>query len=69
MLQEMGDYLMKKLVKVRNVKEVRGKGLMIGIEFKTPIKKMREELLYKHHILTGSAKNPNVLRILPPLKC
>ena len=65
--KELGSYLMKRLAKIKGVKEVRGKGLMIGIEFNKPIRKIRETLLYKHHILTGSAKDPNVLRILPPL--
>ncbi|MEZ5009910.1 MAG: aminotransferase class III-fold pyridoxal phosphate-dependent enzyme [Chitinophagales bacterium] len=64
---KLGDYLKNELQQLPKVKEVRGRGLMIGIEFDFPIKELREKLLYKHHILTGSAKQPNVLRILPPL--
>ncbi|MEZ5004273.1 MAG: aminotransferase class III-fold pyridoxal phosphate-dependent enzyme [Chitinophagales bacterium] len=65
--RKMGDYLKSQLQQISKVKEVRGRGLMLGIEFDFPIKELREMLLYKHHILTGSAKQPNVIRILPPL--
>jgi len=37
------------------------------LEFEFPIAELRKNLIYKHKIFTGSAKNPNVLRILPPL--
>ena len=40
---------------------------MIGLEFNFPIAELRKTLIHKHHIFTGSAKNPNLLRILPPL--
>ncbi len=40
---------------------------MLGIEMPFPIKELRQELLYDHHIFTGSSSNPNVLRVLPPL--
>jgi acetylornithine/N-succinyldiaminopimelate aminotransferase len=49
------------------VKEVRGKGLMIGVEFEQPVKSLRQQLLFDHRIFTGSASNPNTLRLLPPL--
>ena len=65
--KKLGKYLVEKLKKVEDIKEVRGEGLMVGIEFNFPIKELRSELLYKHKILTGSAKQANVLRILPPL--
>ncbi|MCF6360462.1 MAG: aminotransferase class III-fold pyridoxal phosphate-dependent enzyme [Cyclobacteriaceae bacterium] len=61
-----GDFLIDELKKLKNV-EVRGRGLMIGIEFQYPIKEMRKILLEEHHIFTGVASNPNTLRILPPL--
>jgi len=50
-----------------HIKEVRGKGLMIGIELYQPIKNIRDSLLYEHKIFTGSSAHPNVLRLLPPL--
>jgi acetylornithine aminotransferase len=40
---------------------------MLGLEFDFPISELRKRLIYKHHIFTGSAKNPNLIRILPPL--
>ncbi len=63
---EVGDFLIDELQKLKSV-EVRGRGLMIGIEFQYPIKEMRKILLEEHHIFTGVASNPNTLRILPPL--
>ncbi len=62
----VGNYLIKELKKLRVI-EVRGRGLMIGIEFNYPIKKLRKELLEKHKIFTGVASNPHVIRVLPPL--
>ncbi|MEN8248497.1 MAG: aminotransferase class III-fold pyridoxal phosphate-dependent enzyme [Bacteroidota bacterium] len=63
---EVGNYLIEKLKTLPNV-EVRGKGLMIGVEFQKPIKSIRTALLNDHKIFTGVASNPNVLRLLPPL--
>ena len=40
---------------------------MLGLEFNFPIAELRKNLIYKHKIFTGSAKNPNVIRILPSL--
>lgn len=64
---EMGDYLMSALQEVPQVKEVRGLGLMIGAELPGPAAPIRKELLYQHHIFTGSSSDPNVIRLLPPL--
>ena len=47
--------------------QVKGKGLMLGIDFGFPVKELRANLIYTHRIFTGSSKDPNVLRILPPL--
>src|SRR5699024_687355 len=63
----IGSILQDELAQLPTVKEVRGKGLMIGIEFDFPIKELRSKLITKHHILTGVSSNPNVLRLLPPL--
>jgi len=49
------------------VKNVSGLGLMIGITFDFPVRTLRDQLALQHGILTGNAKDPNVLRILPPL--
>ena len=62
----MGDYLMAELKKIDGIKEVRGKGLMIGIEFDHPVKELRSRLLFEQHVFTG-ASGQNVIRLLPPL--
>jgi acetylornithine/N-succinyldiaminopimelate aminotransferase len=63
----MGDYLLKALHGEAKIKEVRGNGLMIGIELYEPCAAIRNQLLQEHHIFTGSASNKNTLRILPSL--
>lgn len=64
---KMGNYLMDELKKSDDIKEVRGLGLMIGVEFDFPSTDFRNELLSEYKIFTGSASNKNVLRILPAL--
>ena len=63
---EVGGYLITELKKFTQVLEVRGRGLMIGIELPTELEHVRKDLLFKHHIFTGEAK-PNVIRLLPAL--
>ena len=63
---EIGGYLITELKKFSQVLEVRGRGLMIGIELPTELAHVRKDLLFKHHIFTGEAK-PNVIRLLPAL--
>jgi acetylornithine aminotransferase len=62
-----GKRLIQALRKMKGVKEVRGRGLMIGVEMETPVGDFRKSLLYDHHVFTGSSSDPNVIRILPPL--
>jgi acetylornithine aminotransferase len=57
---------MTELKKIPAIKEVRGKGLMIGIEFEEPIKEIRTKLLFEEHVFTG-VSGTNVIRLLPPL--
>lgn len=64
---EMGEYLNNELKSIEGVKDVRGLGLMIGIELEFPCSEIRNELLLKHHIFTGSSSDKNTLRILPSL--
>jgi len=64
---EMGTYVLEKLSGMAGIREVRGRGLMIGIEFHSPAKEVREKLLLDHQIFVGSSGNPNTIRILPPL--
>lgn len=63
---KIGDYLMHELKSLPNIREVRGRGLMIGIDLPEDKKEVKKNLLFKHHIFTGEAK-PNVIRLLPAL--
>lgn len=62
----VGDYLINELLKFKQVKEVRGRGLMIGIELPEEYSHVKKDLLVKNRIFTGEAR-PNVIRILPAL--
>ncbi|GAA0555971.1 aspartate aminotransferase family protein [Chitinophaga japonensis] len=62
----LGQYLMDQLRTLPNIKEVRGRGLMIGIELPEELNQVRKELLFRHKIFTGEAR-PNVIRLLPSL--
>ncbi|NLE31494.1 MAG: aminotransferase class III-fold pyridoxal phosphate-dependent enzyme [Bacteroidales bacterium] len=63
---KVGDYLLAKLRQMPFIKEVRGTGLMIGLEFEQPIKEIRHRLLFEKHIFTG-VSGTHVIRLLPPL--
>jgi acetylornithine aminotransferase len=63
----IGKYLIEQLQTISAIKEVRGMGLMIGVELYEPCAAVRKELLTKHKIFTGTSSNKNTLRILPPL--
>jgi acetylornithine/N-succinyldiaminopimelate aminotransferase len=62
----VGNYLIEELKKLPQIKDVRGRGLMIGIELPEDLKDVKKNLLFKHKIFTGEAK-PNVIRLLPAL--
>lgn len=64
---ENGKYLIEKLKKITKIKEVRGKGLLIAIDFDFPASQVSKILREESHILVGSASNPNTMRLLPPL--
>ena len=63
---KVGAYLMEELKKFPQIKEVRGQGLMIGMEFEEPIKDIRRNLLFEQKVFTG-VSGTNVIRLLPPL--
>lgn len=65
-VNRVGCYLMEELRRIEGIKEVRGRGLMIGIEFDEPIKEIRRRLLFEEHVFTG-VSGTNVIRLLPPL--
>lgn len=64
--REIGAYLIDELRKIDGIKEVRGEGLMIGIEMDYPVKELRSRLIHDEHVFTG-ASGTNVIRLLPPL--
>ena len=63
---KIGTYLMEELKKFPQIKEVRGQGLMIGMEFEEPIKEIRRKLLFDQKVFTG-VSGTHVIRLLPPL--
>lgn len=63
---KVGDYLISELKKFDKITEVRGRGLMIGIDLPQELSHVKNDLLFKHHIFTGAA-SPNVIRLLPAL--
>lgn len=65
-VQEIGAYLIDALKELPGVKEVRGLGLMIGVEMNYPIKEIRQKLLFEEHLFTG-VSGTHVIRLLPPL--
>lgn len=62
----VGSFLLDELHKLPGIKEVRGRGLMIGIEFEDSIKEVRSRLLFEEKVFTGVA-GTNTIRLLPPL--
>ena len=63
---EIGEYLFKGIKEIGGYKELRGRGLMIGIEYDFPVKDLRNKLLFEHKMFTGVA-GANTLRLLPSL--
>ncbi len=64
---KMGAYAAEKFAALPHVIAVKGRGLMLGVEFDRPVAALRKELVLKKHIFTGSASNPAMIRFLPPL--
>lgn len=65
--QHMEIYFREKAKEVPQILQLKGRGLMLGLAFDFPVAELRKVLLFKHKIFTGSSKNPNLIRILPPL--
>lgn len=63
---EVGNYLTGELKKLPKIRELRGRGLMIGIDLPEELKNVKKNILFKHKIFTGEAK-PNIIRLLPAL--
>lgn len=63
----LGDYFRKKALTIPEVEFVKGRGLMLGLEFGFEVAELRKKLIFRQHIFTGSANDKHVLRILPAL--
>lgn len=63
---KVGAHLLEELKNFKGIKEVRGKGLMIGLEFEEPVKELRSKLLFEQKVFTG-VSGTSVIRLLPPL--
>lgn len=63
---KVGVHLIEELKSFKGIKEIRGVGLMIGMEFEEPIKEIRSKLLFEQKVFTG-VSGTNVIRLLPPL--
>ena len=66
-VNEISDYFISVANTIRQIKNIKGKGLMIGLEFDFEVGDLRKKLIYDHHIFTGGASNKKLIRILPPL--
>jgi acetylornithine aminotransferase len=64
--KEMEIYFRSKGEKIKGAK-IKGRGLMLGLEFDFEVGPLRKRLIYEKQIFTGGSSNKNVLRILPPL--
>ena len=64
---KLGEYFKKCAAKIPQVKKVKGRGLMLGLEFDFEVSELRKKLIYNQHMFTGGANNKNLLRILPAL--
>ena len=65
--ETLGNYLMESLKKINGVREVRGYGLMIGVELEIACTEIRNTLLTEYKMFTGSSSDKNTIRILPAL--
>lgn len=61
------EFVKQAVATIPEVKFLKGRGLMLGLEFEFPVADLRKELLFEHKIFTGASSNKNLLRILPPL--
>jgi acetylornithine/N-succinyldiaminopimelate aminotransferase len=66
-VKEMSSYFIKMAKTIPMIKNIKGKGLMLGVEFDFEVGDLRKQLIYDYQIFTGGAMNKNLLRILPPL--
>lgn len=66
-VQKQYEYFIKKFSSLSKIKKIKGKGLMLGLEFDFEVADLRKKLIYEKKIFTGNSNNKNLLRVLPPL--
>ena len=66
-VKEMSEYFIKIAKTIPHIKRIKGRGLMLGLEFDFEVGDLRKKLIYEYQIFTGGAANKKLLRILPPL--
>ncbi len=63
----ISEYFISVAKTIPQIKNIKGSGLMIGLEFDFEVGDLRKKLIYEHRIFTGGASNKKLIRILPPL--
>jgi len=66
-VNEVFQYFLEEIKAISQVEKVKGKGLMLGVEFDFEVGELRKKLIFDKHIFTGGSNNKKLLRILPPL--
>jgi len=66
-VNEVSAYFISEAAKIPQIKNIKGRGLMLGLEFDFEVAELRKKLIYEYHIFTGGASNKKLIRILPPL--
>jgi len=66
-VNELSAYFTTQMQQFPQIKKIKGKGLMLGLEFDFEVNELRKKLIYEEFIFTGNASQKNLLRILPPL--
>ena len=66
-VNEISQYFIKIARTIPQIKNIKGRGLMLGLEFDYEVSDLRKKLIYEYQIFTGGAANKKLLRILPPL--
>lgn len=66
-VNEIYQYFLQEINAISQVKKIKGKGLMLGLEFDFEVGELRKKLIFEKHIFTGGSNNKKLLRILPPL--
>ncbi|NAS31375.1 aminotransferase class III-fold pyridoxal phosphate-dependent enzyme [Flavobacteriaceae bacterium R38] len=65
--KKISSYFMEKVSEIPQVKKIKGRGLMLGLEFDFEVAELRKKMIYEKHIFTGGSSNKKLIRILPPL--